>query len=72
MTPLSRQEPGNLLYQAQVSLKDPGTFLLYEQYVDAGAYEAHKATAHFREHVIGHALAFLESRQVATYETIEE
>ena len=70
MTPLSRAEPGNLHYQAQVSTQDPRTFLLYEQYVDAGAYDAHKATAHFHEHVVGRAIPGLESREVATYETI--
>jgi quinol monooxygenase YgiN len=70
MTPLSRGEPGNLHYQAQVSTEDPRTFLLYEQYVDAAAYGAHKRTAHFQEHVVGRALALLESRQVATFETL--
>ena len=72
MTPLSRNEPGNLFYQAQVSTQDPDVFLLYEQYVDAGAYETHKATPHFQEHVVGRALALLESRQVVTFETLGE
>jgi quinol monooxygenase YgiN len=54
----------------EVSTQDPRTFLLYEQYVDAGAYDTHKATAHFHEHVVGRAVPFLESREVATYETI--
>lgn len=70
MTPPSRREPGNLFYQAQVSPQDPLTFVLYEQYVDAAAYDAHKATPHFQEHVVGRALPALESRQVATLETI--
>jgi (4S)-4-hydroxy-5-phosphonooxypentane-2,3-dione isomerase len=70
MTPLSRAEPGTLQYQAHVSTQDPRSFLLYEQYVDAGAFEAHKATAHFREHVAGRAFASLESREIVTYETI--
>lgn len=70
MTPLSRAEPGNLFYQAQVSTKEPRTFLLYEQYVDAGAYDTHKATAHFQEYVVGRAIPFLDSREVVTYETI--
>jgi quinol monooxygenase YgiN len=70
MTPLSQQEPGNLFYQAQVSTQDPRTFLLHEQYVDAGAYDAHKAPGHLQEHVVGHALALLESRQVVTFETV--
>jgi quinol monooxygenase YgiN len=70
MTPPSRREPGNLFYQAQVSPQDPLTFVLYEQYVDAAAYDAHKATPHFQEQVVGRALPALESRHVATLETI--
>ena len=45
MTPLSRQEPGNLFYQAQVS-PEAETFFLYEQYTDAQAYEDHKNSEH--------------------------
>ena len=70
MTPLSRAEAGNLFYQAQVSPKDPLTFVLYEQYVNEAAYDAHKATPHFQEHVVARALPWLESRNVVTLETI--
>jgi quinol monooxygenase YgiN len=71
MTPLSRAEEGNLFYQAQVSPDDPRVFFLYEQYVDAAGYEAHKASDHFQKHVFGHAIEYLESRAVQTYETLE-
>jgi quinol monooxygenase YgiN len=71
MTPLSRREPGNLAYQAQVSSQDPGTFLLYEQYINAEAYADHKASAYFQQHVIGHAIQHLEHRDVTTWETID-
>jgi len=70
MTPLSRAETGNLFYQAQVSPKDPLTFVLYEQYENEAAYDAHKATPHFQEHVVARALPWLESRNVVTLETI--
>ncbi|MGC4112598.1 MAG: putative quinol monooxygenase [Nocardioides sp.] len=72
MTPLSRAEPGNLHYQAQVSTDDPRQFLLYELYVDGAAYDAHKASPHFQQHVVGHALALLEERRVSTYDTFAE
>lgn len=72
MTPLSRAEEGNLGYQAQVSTEDPCHFLLYEVYADAAAYDAHKASPHFQEHVVGHALSLLEERRVATFETFAE
>lgn len=71
MTPLSRAEPKCLYYQAQVDPADPTTFFLYEQYADAQGYDDHKASAHFQEHVFGHAIEHLEARQVATYETID-
>jgi len=72
MTRLSRKEPGNLYYQAQVSPQDPTKFFLYEQYTDSQAYEGHKATEHFQKNVFGYALHYLESREVNTYETIDD
>ena len=71
MTPLSRAEPGCLFYQAHRSVDDASVFFLYEQYVDAGGYEAHMATPHFEEHVRGVAVPNLESRERAFYETME-
>ena len=71
MTPLSRAEEDNLFYQAQVSPEEPNTFFLYEQYTDEAAYEAHKATPHFQEHVFGYILEYLEERSVKTYTTID-
>jgi quinol monooxygenase YgiN len=71
MTPLSRREPGNIAYQAQVSSQDPGTFLLYEQYINAEAYADHKASSYFQQHVVGTALPHLERRDVTTWETID-
>ncbi len=72
MTPLSRQEPGCLYYQAQRSLTNPRVFFLYEQYVDEAGYEAHMATPHFERYVKGEAIPNLESRERDFYETIEE
>lgn len=71
MTPLSRDEPGNLFYQAHVSPDDPETFFLYEQYTDAQAYEDHKNAPHFQKHVFGYALDYLAERSVKTYETVD-
>ena len=70
MTPLSRQEPDCLYYQAQRSLEDPDLFLLYEQYRDQAGYEAHMATPYFEEHVRGLAIPNLESRERSFYETV--
>ena len=71
MAPLSRQEPGCLFYQAQRSVDDPLTFLLYEQYRDEAGYQAHMATAHFERYIKGEAIPRLESRERAFYVTLE-
>jgi quinol monooxygenase YgiN len=71
VTERSRQEPGNLLYQAQVSAQDPARILIYEQYVDARAFEDHKASGHFQRYVLGQAVHLLESRDVSTWETVD-
>ena len=64
MTPLSRAEEGNLYYQAQVSPTDPGTFFLYEQYVDEAGYLAHGSSEHFTRLAHNYAIPeLLEDRQ---------
>jgi len=70
MTPLSKQEPGCLFYQAHRSPENPRVFFLYEQYVNQAGYEAHMATPHFEKHVRGEAIPNLENRERAFYETM--
>ena len=53
LTIASRQEPGCVNYVAHFLADDPTTVLIYEQYVDDAALEAHRATPHFKEHAIG-------------------
>jgi quinol monooxygenase YgiN len=71
MTPLSRQEPACVYYQAQRSPENPRVFFLYEQYINEAGYEAHMATPHFERYVKGEAIPNLESRERAFYETID-
>lgn len=70
MTPLSRQEPWCLFYQAHRSPDDPQLFYLYEQYVDEAGYHSHMATPHFEQYVRGEAIPNLESRERAFYVTM--
>ena len=58
----SRTEPGCVLFMANRSVDDPRKFVLYEQFVDKAAFEAHLATDSFKEHVAGGLLPLLESR----------
>ena len=71
LAPLSRQEPGVLLYQPHRSPENPNVFFFYEQYVDADAYQAHVDSEHVRQHGFGDALPRLEGRERSFYETIE-
>jgi quinol monooxygenase YgiN len=53
LTEGSRQEPGCVSYIAHFVSDDPTTVLIYEQYRDEAALEAHRDTPHFKEHAIG-------------------
>ena len=71
MVPLSRAEPGNLRYDAQVSADDPHVFVIYEQYADEDAFSAHRNSEHFQQYVVGDVLARLESRTVRFFDPLE-
>jgi len=45
----SRQEPGCVNYVAHTVESDPDTVVIYEQYRDAEALEAHRSSPHFEE-----------------------
>ena len=67
----TRQEPGCLMYQPHQSLEDPTVFLLYEQYEDKAAFDAHIASDYFKRLVLGEAVSILESRQRTAYSTLD-
>ncbi|MBI4944369.1 MAG: antibiotic biosynthesis monooxygenase [Actinobacteria bacterium] len=70
LTPPSREEPGNVFYQAYQSADEPGVFRLFEIYTDEAAYLAHGASEHFARFGHGQAIPVLASRERAFYETI--
>ena len=63
LMPLSRAEPGCLQYDAHRDPDDPNRFFLFERYADEAALEAHGASAHFQELVLGDAVPRLASRE---------
>ncbi len=71
MIPISRSESGCALYTVNRSVDDPRKFLLYEQYRDKSGYEAHMATAAFKENILGKVVPMLESRVRDFYEVVE-
>ena len=53
LTLASRQEPGCVTYVPHVVEGDPDTVLIYEQYRDKNALEAHGQSDHFKKHAVG-------------------
>lgn len=68
---LSLQEPGCRMFVGHRAIDDPRTFFLYEQYDDESAFRAHMETEHFKELVLGDVVPRLESRERASYETMD-
>lgn len=48
LTLASREEPGCVSYVPHTVVSDPDTVLIYEQYRDPAAVDAHRATPHFQ------------------------
>jgi quinol monooxygenase YgiN len=65
----SNAEEGCLMWVPHVDPENPRVFLIYEQYVDAAALEAHAASEHFQQIGVGDAIPRLESRERTFYET---
>jgi quinol monooxygenase YgiN len=67
----TRAEPGCLMWELHRDPENPRVFVVYEQYADPAAFEAHGASEHFRSHGLEDAIPRLESRERAFYETVE-
>ena len=50
LTEESRREPGCLMYQVHQHKDEPRLILVYEQYKDEAALEAHRNSPHFQEY----------------------
>ncbi len=64
----TRAEPGNLAYAAHRSLTKPNQLMLYEQYTDRAAFDAHRATPHFTQNIVDGLWNIVESRTAEFYE----
>jgi quinol monooxygenase YgiN len=53
LTRLSRAEPGCVSYIPHQVESDPDIILIYEQYKDEAAADAHRASPHFAQYAIG-------------------
>jgi quinol monooxygenase YgiN len=62
LVPLARAEAGCLQFDAHRDPDDPNRFFLFERYADQAAFDAHGASPHFQELVLGEALPLLAER----------
>jgi quinol monooxygenase YgiN len=67
----SDREPGCVLYIVNRSIDDPRRFLLYEQYVDQPAFDAHTQTDMFNDKILETVVPMLESRVRTNWEVVE-
>ena len=68
--PLARKEPGMDLLTVQQDNADPSRFLFYEIYANAGAFDAHQQTPHFKTMILEQAIPLLRHRQRVMYTTL--
>ncbi len=66
----SRKEPGCLMYVVHRGHEDRSRFLVYEQYKDEAALEAHRATPHFQQYARGELTKLGERVDANLYEPI--
>jgi quinol monooxygenase YgiN len=66
----SRQEPGCVTYVPHSVDGEPDTVVIYEQYRDQKAVEAHRATPHFRDYAVGGLYQLMLDRQVENLNTV--
>ena len=60
----SRKEPGCVSYIPHQVEDDPDTVIIYEQYKDAKALAAHRASAHFQKLAVGGLYQRMRDRSV--------
>ena len=66
----SRREPGFLAYVVQRSRENPRRFLIYEQYKDEAALDAHRNSEHFKQYAANGFYRFVEQRQAELFDAL--
>lgn len=57
----TRREPGCRVYQGHQSSEDPRNFILYEQYDNKEALDAHRAAPYFSDYITNGLALLMES-----------
>src|SRR5258705_8132092 len=58
----TRKEPGCISYIVQRSRQNPKRFLVYEQYKDEAALQAHRDSSHFKQFATEGVFRFVDER----------
>jgi quinol monooxygenase YgiN len=66
----TRQEPGCITYVVQRSRENPLHYLVYEQYRDEAALEAHRNSPHFKQYATDGVFRFVEERKAEFFDPI--
>jgi quinol monooxygenase YgiN len=67
----TRAEPGCLAFLVNRSMDDGDRFVLYEQYADEAAFQAHRVSPHFREIIDGRVVPLLDEREWGRYDLVQ-
>ncbi len=59
----TRAEPGCVAYVPHTVDGEPDTVVIYEQYRDQNALDAHRASPHFRDYAVGGLFQLMLDRQ---------
>ena len=67
----TQAEPGNLDFVALRSFEDTDTFVLYERYANAEAFEAHTSSPHYEGIAVAQIRPLLSNRTVEFCQVVE-
>jgi len=70
-TAATRAEPGNLDFVALRGTEDRDSFVLYERYAGAGAFEAHTASPHYEGIAVAQIRPLLAERTLQFCQVVE-
>lgn len=70
MREYTRREPENLEYVVHADTEDATSFVLYETYTNRAGFDAHAASPHFAEYIIGTVRPRLLDRRVTFAEVL--
>ncbi len=66
----TRREPGCIAYVVQRSRENKRHYLVYEQYTDEAALEAHRNSPHFKQYAADGFYRFVEERRAELFDPI--